>query len=544
MPAKVLAIWLDAAEPLLLEQMMANGEMPNLRRLCARGTYGRLVSLEHSLSETAYGMILTGQPPERTGTWNIGEFDTKTYREGGIERTDYNGIPFFLELDPTLRTCVFDIPGLPLLPNLNGIQVTSWGAHSPKISPRSSPPELLAELTARYGAHPGSGYNDYACLHDPLAMRSLRERILAGIPRRGAIIRDLLARSDWDLFLTSFGEPHGVGHVFWPHPECLSLLQASGTLDAVTDVYRAVDQELGKIAATAGEATRIVLFSIEGMCADNFDVQNMVLLPELLYRHSFPGCVGFDFDPHRPPSPESQAGIKNWVMEVWHQRRRPFPLENWLRDRLPLPLAMKLFRWLGLQPPLFHPLTETFWNFQPTTWSIPYRPYMKAFTLITASDGCIRLNVRGRESQGLIAASDFRATCAEITAMLMELRDAETGKAAVQKVLPMRVDPHAWGETDTDADLIVKWNPGVGTRLVSPNFGSLGPVPFHRTSAHTPDGFLSATGPGVPIGRFTTGEPIDIAPTILKLLGSESARELPGRCLLDVMLTDRLPKAG
>src|SRR5262249_37570066 len=151
--------------------------------------------------------------------------------------------------------------------------------------------------------------------------------------------------------------------------------------------------------------------------------------------------------------------------------------------------AMKLYRWLALQPPLFHPLTARLWNFQPTTWATPYRRYMKAFALITASDGCIRLNVRGRERHGLIASGDFRRTCEEITAILLELRQPASGKRAVRKVLPMRLDPHDWSEGDHAADLVVLWEPGVQTRLVSPRYGMLGPVPYHRTSAHTPDGF-------------------------------------------------------
>ena len=231
MAAKVMAIWLDGAEPVLLEQMMADGSMPNLRRLCAHGSYGRLGSMEHTLSEIGYGMVLTGQPPERTGTWNVGEFDAKTYGEGERERTGFGGFPFFLQFDPALRTCIFDIPRLPLLPKLNGLQVTAWGAHSPQVAPGSQPADLLAELTARYGAHPGGLETDYACLQDPLAMHHLQERILAGIPMRGAIIRDLLARDDWDLLFTCFGEPHSVGHFFWPHPDCVALLQASGTLE-------------------------------------------------------------------------------------------------------------------------------------------------------------------------------------------------------------------------------------------------------------------------------------------------------------------------
>ena len=314
---------------------------------------------------------------------------------------------------------------------------------------------------------------------------------------------------------------------------CIDCLEASGTLDTVETVYRAIDQELGKILTVVGANARVAIFSTEAMCSDNFDLPNMVYLPELMFRYSFPGCTALDFDPRREPSPESQAGIKNWVMEVWHHRRRARPIETWMRDRLPLPLAMKLFRWLGLQPPLFHPTSATFWNFQATTWANAYRPYMKAFALISASDGCIRLNVRGRERRGMVAAEDFRQACDEITGILMELRDPETGLPAVRKVLPMRSDPLDWSGTDYDADLIVLWNSVARTRLTSPRFGKFGPVPYHRTSAHTPHGFIAARGPGIAKGSFPTGSPLDVAPTLLKLAGSRKT-SLPGRCLISV----------
>lgn len=532
MSAKLIAIWLDAAEPALLEEMMANGGLPQLQALRTRGMYGRLRSLDHTLSETVYGMVLTGQPPDKTGTWNIGRFNRQTYDEGEVELTDYAGQPFFPQFDSTLRTCVFDVPCLPLLPQLNGAQVQSWGAHSPKVPPASLPPGLWAELTAKHGEHPAGKYNDSACLQDPASLRDLRRRLLAGLPRRQAVACDLLARADWDLFFMAFGEMHAVGHIYWPHPECLPLLEASGTADMMREVYCASDQVLGNIVTAAGTAARVVVFSTEGMNADNFDVPNFVLLPELLFRYSFPGCVGFDFDPQRAPSPESQAGIKNWVMEVWHQRRRPRPLETWLRDHLPVSWALRLSRLLGLQPPLYHPLSTRFWNFQPTTWTIPYRPYMKAFSLLSASDGYIRLNVRGRESHGLIAPEDFRRACADVTAFLLDLRDPNTGRPAVRKVVPIRLEAHDGDANAHAADLIVLWNSGVKTCLFSPRFGMLGPVPYHRASGHSPDGFLCASGPGIPRGAFASGSPLDVAPTILALAGSSSGHVLPGRCLI------------
>jgi predicted AlkP superfamily phosphohydrolase/phosphomutase len=536
MPAKVLVVWLDAAEPVLLERMMAEGELPTLAGLRRRGTYGRLRSLDHSLSEIAYGLVLTGQPPDQTGTWTIGAFDPQTYSEGEQERTDYRGTPFFPQLDRTLRTCIFDTPCLPILPNINGIQVQGWGSHSPKMGPCSQPADLIGELTARHGAHPAAGYSDFACMDDPASMRDLHERIAAGIPMRASIACDLLGRESWDLFFTSFGEPHGAGHYFWPHPDCLPLLEACGGIDALPRIYRAVDEALGRMVASAGPDARVVVFSNEGMCDDNFDAANFVLLPEILFRHSFPGCEAFDFDPGRGPSPEAQAGIKNWVMEVWHQRRRPGRLETFLRDRLPVSWATRLYRWLDLNPPLFHPLTAKFWNFQATTWMAPYRPHMKAFALISASDGLIRLNVRGREKHGMIVAADFRRACDEIAALLNELRLPETGQPAVQSVVRLRDDALTWRPGLHDADLIVKWRPATRARLSSPRFGELGPVPWHRSSAHTPDGFLSASGPGIPIGTFATGSPMDIAPTVLALAGSKKGALLPGRCLIPALL--------
>ena len=305
----------------------------------------------------------------------------------------------------------------------------------------------------------------------------------------------------------------------------------SGTLDTVEAVYRRVDEALGSVIAAAGPDARVMIFSTEGLCAENFDLQNLVFLPELLFRHSFPGCKGLDFDPRRELSPESQAGIKDWVMEIWHQRRRPLAVETWLRDRLRLPISMRLLRWFGLQPPLYHPLSTTFWNFASTNWSIPYRRYMKAFALITASDGCIRLNVRGREKHGLIRADEFAETCDDIENILHELRDPHSGERAVKNVFRIRTDPFAWGKNDHDADLVVTWQPVARAQLVSPHFGNFGPVPFHRTSAHTPDGFIAVKGPGIGRGTLPVGSPLDVAPTILALAGARSG-SLPGQCVI------------
>ncbi len=501
MSAKLIAIWLDAAEPALLEEMMANGELPQLRALRTRGMYGRLRSLDHTLSETVYGMVLTGQPPDKTGTWNIGRFNRQTYDEGEVELTDYAGQPFFPQFDSTLRTCVFDVPCLPLLLQLNGVQVQSWGAHSPKVPPASLPSGLWAELAAKHGEHPAGKYNDCACLQDPASLR-ICSRLLAGLPRRQAVACDLLARADWDLFFMAFGEMHAAGHVYWPHPECLPLLEASGTADMMREVYLASDQALGNIVTAAGTAARVVVFSTEGMNADNFDVPNFVLLSELLFRYSFPGCVGFDFDPQRPPSPESQAGIKNWVMEGLASAPTAASAGDLARDHLPVSSGAASVPVAWVAAASISPPVHTFLELSADYLDHPLSPLHESLQLAIRLGWVHPFECAGPGEPRVDRRGGFSPCLRGRHRSPLRLARPRYGAAGSAQVVPIRLERMTATPTAHAADLIVLWNSGVKACLSSPRFGMLGPVPYHRASGHSPDGFLCASGPGIPPGTF------------------------------------------
>ncbi|MEM9623061.1 MAG: nucleotide pyrophosphatase, partial [Pseudomonadota bacterium] len=60
MKTPVIAIGLDAADPVLVEEWLAAGHLPNLANLCAQGGYGRLKNLEYYKAETPWTTFLTG----------------------------------------------------------------------------------------------------------------------------------------------------------------------------------------------------------------------------------------------------------------------------------------------------------------------------------------------------------------------------------------------------------------------------------------------------------------------------------------------------
>jgi len=151
---------------------------------------------------------------------------------------------------------------------------------------------------------------------------------------------------------------------------------------------------------------------------------------------------------------------------------------------------------------------------------------------LTNSDGFVRLNVRGRDARGVVEPADFMRTSDEITELLMDLRIPESGARAVSEVVRVRDTFDASpAPLAHDADLAVVWNTNLRQSLLSPRFGQLGPLPMLRAGAHSTAGFLCAAGPGIAPGtHLAEGTPLDIAPTVLDLLGVRHS--LPGHCHL------------
>jgi predicted AlkP superfamily phosphohydrolase/phosphomutase len=61
-----------------------------------------------------------------------------------------------------------------------------------------------------------------------------------------------------------------------------------------------------------------------------------------------------------------------------------------------------------------------------------------------------------------------------------------------------------------------------------PRLGIIGPYPYLRTGAHRPEGFAVVTGPGIAPGDEGEIDMLDLAPTILELLGRRAPSWVEG----------------
>jgi predicted AlkP superfamily phosphohydrolase/phosphomutase len=165
--------------------------------------------------------------------------------------------------------------------------------------------------------------------------------------------------------------------------------------------------------------------------------------------------------------------------------------------------------------------------------------------------GAIYLNMKGRESEGIVEASDQRSLVDELTRKLEAMTD-DSGTPLKVEIFPGQEIPQPG---QYGPDLFAYFNDGhwgtserVGSKdLYDPN-------PFSPTGdvSNSPSGYFVLAGPGVPsMAEEMQGVSVlDVAPTILSLMKEPVPEDYEGKSLIETvnrrekMVRDRLAFLG
>jgi predicted AlkP superfamily phosphohydrolase/phosphomutase len=176
----------------------------------------------------------------------------------------------------------------------------------------------------------------------------------------------------------------------------------------------------------------------------------------------------------------------------------------------------------------------SYWRMSDHNWATT-----RAFALLSDTEGWVRINLKGREALGIVEpGEEYDALCGRIEEGMRSFVDADTGQPAVRDVI--RPQTLFKGERVLELpDLVVLWShtPAASHRaLVSPKYGTVawptpGRNPEGRSGNHGPQGMLIAGGPGVQRGAIEGGNILDLAPTLLQLLGQPVPQQMEGKPL-------------
>ncbi len=497
---KVLAIGLDAAEPSLVEKWMVAGYLKNLAVLRSQGAYGRLSSSADWLVGSTWPTFYTGTPPGNHGFYH--------YLQWRSDKMDYDrpnpkwisANPFWRELGNSCKVIAVDIPlTFPPTP-FNGIEISGWAAHD-KIYPTSSfPKEKINWVIKNFGKPPMS--DEVGGLQEMSELLKLKDELINSNKKEAELITSLIKGEEWDLFLCCFTSTHRGGHKFWTLPDTkheitnvkgeFSESQKLQFKNSLRDIYQSCDDAIGKILECVSDDVTILIFSLHGMGA-NINLSEK-MLPQMI--------SNIMSGKNETASKENDSYIKK------------------LRNLIPLELRSSLRK---LLPYWLQDKMTAYWRMGKIDWS-----QTKVFSLVADLQGYIRINLKGREREGIMREGDeYDQLCNQISEGLKTFKDADTMESIVDSICRKDQLFNKDRGFDDLPDLLVNWKPKPSAcyrKIMSSKFGELewpmpGKNPDGRSGNHRPEGFLIAKGGGFKADTFIDDKHIiDLAPTILKHL--------------------------
>ncbi len=521
MPGRVLAVGLDGFDITQATRWFERGELPALAHLRTGAATFLLEGRHATRTGLSWEHFASGLTPADAGRSSAVEFDGARYR-ASQEGARFE--PFFAHVD--CNTMVFDAPYARLDQTDRATGLVAWGAHDPGTLPMSSPPELVGAMEMRFGAYPARRWTYATPWPCPDETTAMGQGLVKALEVRTEVAVALLAEQDWELAVVVAGEPHSAAEALWhgvdPDHALSSHPSAPAAADGFSAVMRAVDRMVGVLVEVA-DADAVVVFSLGGMGINSSDIPSMVLLPELVYRWStgeqlLQPPAAWTAQPDLPPiiPPDD-----NWDSSIAKCYPPPHvgPMRR-LAHGLPIGAGRTLrnaFRARSAPPSSSLSVDWIPASRYRARWS-----EMKAFALPSFYDGRIRVNLRGRESQGIVEPADYESLCEELEQLVRACRDPRTGESVVAEV-ERAGDPMAC--SGSDGDLVVVWH-GSPWAFRHPEHGLVGPVPYRRTGGHTgPHGFAYVAAPGVEPGERGMRSVFDVPPTLVDLLGHTA---LPG----------------
>jgi predicted AlkP superfamily phosphohydrolase/phosphomutase len=459
----VLAIGIDAAEATQVRSLAADGSLPNLGALGREGAWLDLSAHADLSSAAVWPTFLTGTPPDVHGLYCDWLWDPERM---GV-RVWEPCVPFWARLGSGPRVGAFDVPLAAPSGTATAFEICGWGPRLPADRLEAISPESAAAIVRAHERHPFGSRSGLS--PEPSNRRGgarLAKACLVGVRRRGELARALIAATRPDLTVLVFSEVHEAGHALWHTTEPRSPLfsdlgpSREPVAGGLAALLREVDVEIGRLVEVVGPDAAVAVFALDGMGPSRGVPQ---FLDPLLRERQWAAAPA--------PGPSGLSSLPHRVLG-FGKRRSPMLLRRAYHGFVPESLVWRVAERTALGP---------------KDWS-----RTRAFALPTNQHGWIRVNLRGREREGIVEPGDYDRVLDELIAELGELR-TEDGRPLVRRILRTA---NGGGPPPLLPDLTLHWTDAAYDRPVRIADTSVEAIPrdLELTGTHRLDGFCVARG--------------------------------------------------
>jgi len=515
---RTIILGADGATWNVVNRLLAAGDLPNFRRAMRAGASGPLESIENMRSASAWTSMFTGYNPGTHGIYEFYEFLPETYSLKYIHG-GYKKVPGFWTYlhEAGQSSGVINTPmTYPAEQSVgpNGYMIAGLdgpGKQSPNFH---HPPNLMSRLESKMGRayviEPGLT-GAIAGGHPEDAVRLLREEL----DSKCAAMRVMLNEMPVDCLLFVFRSLDAAQHCFWKWMDPEHPKQALCTAEdierfgrVIDDVYRTLDEMLGFILDQMTEDDTVLVISDHGFgpkCPVSSQLNRWLEAHGYLHYTESGG----------KPNAVSRA-LKFVASHTGRKTKerlvRLFPgLRNWAQSKA---------------------------LFAGVDWS-------KTRVYSDAQFPRLRLNIRGREGQGIVDPDEAPALMNELRDKLAEMRDTQTNEPIVRDIF-FQDEIYHGPHTGPAEDILVRWREDIPIHGVKMPAGyempeeELSVMPGEDPNVISGDHQIHGVfiGCGKPFRENHQADHLrllDMTPTIMHLRGVEIPSCMDGKVLTQTM---------
>jgi predicted AlkP superfamily phosphohydrolase/phosphomutase len=521
--AKVFVIGLDGATFDLILPWAAQGKLPNLNRLIEGGVLGPLESTIPPMTSPAWPSFATGKYPSKHGVFDFVSAHNGSFKV--VNATAVDARPLWDILSAYgKRVGVVNVPVTYPPHPVNGFLISGL------LSPSGQGIAYPADLLRRYEGASGDGTSSPGGMPRYRVVPSIQykpgnEEVYCRdlellVDERAAYAVRLMDDHAWDFFMVHFLATDLAQHALWRHMDPSHPHHEPGNpfQDAIQRVYRRADAAIGALLDRLDDDTTVIVMSDHGFGP----LHGVVNLNMLLWRE---GLLHFKRTP--------LAQLRSFTF----------------RHGLTPALAYRWLNRLNLQNILSRVSKSTrnaafnkFLSFDDVDWS-------RTIAYSLGHMGQIYLNIKGREEHGIVERNGRAGSvynydrCMERVIQALQTLTTPDGRPMLDRVIhqsSLALGEHLYEGPDLHVVLD-------GYRYIScPLFANDGHIISRQirgdSGSHRTHGIFIAYGPQVrPGAAVQDAQIVDLAPTVLSLLGCPIPADMDGRVLTEILSGTQQP---
>ena len=522
---KVFVLGLDGATFDIIDLLVAEGRLPTLGNLIQKGCGRDLLSTIHPFSAQAWSSFMTGMNPGKHGIVDFTEHVKTEYKLKFLNASHRRGKSLWRILsDQGKRVGVLNVPFTYPPERVNGFMIS--GMDTPGTScDYTYPRELGERISSEIGPYVIEvGVKDHIAKGRP---EEFLKEIEKALDVQMKTLAYLMKREPWDFFMYVCRLTDQVQHYFWkyfdPNHPLHEETAGEELKNAIPLLYERIDKAMGGVLASLGEDVNILVVSDHGHGGIN---------GKKIFLNNWLSGKGFlKFDEKKIPG----RGLFSRV-----SRKKTGDILNLVRRTIPKRLRLGLVK-------IMPNLKDNFISgeaFSDIDWE-------KTTAYSDDKKGNIWINVRGCQPKGIVSqGEEYEKVREKVMEEVKQMKDPESREPIFPEVFK-KEELYFGPCTENAPDIIITEGKREYAYVLQRSKRGddktcwMAPLTDNEkdklpNAIHRLEGILIAKGKHLQEqGRISEPASImDLAPTILYMMGLPVPEDMDGRVLLDLFRDD------